>query len=49
MALQTEKTYFRNSLAFHSRYRYRHKLFRIYFLVADAETAVLCSLEGGAA
>ena len=41
------KNYFLNNLAFHSRYRYRQKLFWNYFLVADAETAVLFSLEGG--
>ena len=49
MALQTEKKYFRINYAFRSRcrYRYKQKLFWNEFLVADTETAVLCSLDGG--
>ena len=46
MALQTEKTYLRINYAFHSRYRYRRKLFWNLFFVADTDTVVLCSLEG---
>ena len=37
-----------NQYAFHSRYRYKRKLFCYAFVVADAETAVLCSSEGAA-
>ena len=48
MALQTEKNYFRINYAFHSRYRHRRKLFWNFFLIADADTAVLCSFEGAA-
>ena len=33
--------------AFHSRHRYRQKLFWNSFLVADTDKAVLCSFEGG--
>ena len=47
MALQTEKNYFRINYAFPSRYRYRRKTFRNSFFVADADTALLCSFEGG--
>ena len=43
MALQTE--YVRINIASHTRYGHRRKLFRNYFSVADADTAVLGSLE----
>ena len=43
MALQTEKIYFRITYAFHSRYRYRRKLYFEFMFVADADTAVLWS------
>ena len=50
MALQTEKIYFQNNLAFHSRYRDRPKMFRIYFfLVADARDSCSSQLRGRAA
>ena len=42
------ENYFRTNYACHSRYSYRQKLFRNYFFVADAGTAVLCSLKGAA-
>ena len=39
--------YFRINYAFHSRYRYRRKFFRNLCFVAEADTAVRCSFEGG--
>ena len=48
MALQTEKNYYRINYAVNSRYRYRQKIFLNEFLVADADTAVLCGFEGAA-
>ena len=48
MALQTEKMYFRINFACRSRYRCRRNRVRNSFFVADADTAVLCSLERAA-
>ena len=48
MALQTEKNYFQINYASRSRYRYRRISFWKLFPIADAETAVPCSLEGAA-
>ena len=42
------ETYFRDIYGFHSRCRYRRKSCWNYFFVADADTAVLCSLKGTA-
>ena len=44
MALQTEKNYFRINYAFHSRYRYRRKLFEFIFGSRYRDS---CSLQPG--